>query len=129
MYRKSPSKIWRKRKSKYRLEGNKFGSDQYYPPVNVVPGTLNTNLKPVTMPQKAKLVTWSEVKVAPEGFEGQTPYAVGILEFDNGERLTGQIVDVDFTSLQKGDVLYPTFRKIFEDGDDGVIQYGLKWSR
>jgi hypothetical protein len=73
-------------------------------------------------------VTWSIVRVAPEGFENQTPYAVGILELENGQRLTGQIIDVDYNSLKKGDTLFATFRKIYEDGDKGVIEYGLKWS-
>lgn len=130
MHRKSPAKLWRKSKNVYRLVGNKSLSSgkEYYPPINYEEGN-DKGFADIEMPPKAKLVTWSIVRVAPSGFENQLPYAVAIMEFDNGERVTGQIVDTDIHLLQKGDILYPTFRKMYEDGHDGIIHYGIKWSK
>lgn len=132
MHKKSPSKIWRNSQHKYRLVGNKSKNTHkdYYPPVKVVPGTIDSNFEYQELPEKGKLVTWSIVRVAPNGFEGNVPYVIAIIELENGERLTSQVVDIeDFDKLNKGDALYPSFRKIYEDGKDGVIHYGLKWSR
>lgn len=131
MHRKSPSKIWRKSKKVYRLMGSKSltNGKEFYPPVGFDPHDNNSKFEPVEMPSKAKLVSWSIARVAPSGFEDLTPYAVGILEFENGERVTGQIVDIDFDSLKKNQIFYPIFRKMFTDGHDGIIHYGVKWTR
>lgn len=129
--RKSPSKIWRKQVSKYTLTGSKFKKtgDSYYPPRYVDPKDHSNESKPVLFEESAKLVTWSIVHSAPEGFERFVPYIIGILEFKNGQRITAQIVDVSIEDLKKGDILHPTFRKVSEDGHDGVINYGLKWTK
>ncbi|MBD3362654.1 transcriptional regulator [Candidatus Dojkabacteria bacterium] len=131
MHKKSPSKIWRKFKSRYLLIGSKSKKTDkaYYPPVFVEPENSNTEFEAYRFENEAKLITWSEVNAPPAGFEDMKPYIVGILEFKNGERITTQIVDVDYNKLQKGDVFIPTFRKYFEDGKDGIIHYGLKWTK
>jgi len=131
MYQKSPSKIWRKRKNIYNLIGSKSKKtgNVFYPPIRFEQEVNNIDFEEFEFVQKAKLVTWSIVRSAPAGFENFVPYVVAILELENGEKLTSQIVDVDVESLGKGDILYPTFRKIFEDGNAGVIQYGLKWTK
>jgi uncharacterized OB-fold protein len=82
MYRRSPSKIWRKRQNIYRLVGSKSNktNKSFYPPIQVEPGTDNTKFKPYEFPPKAKLVTWSVIRVGSAGFDRQTPYVIGILE-------------------------------------------------
>jgi hypothetical protein len=130
MHNKSPSKIWRKKQNKYRLTGSKSHETgkTYYPPRHFEADSMNRKFDPDNIPEKATLITWSIVRVAPKGFDAQTPYVIAILELENGERLTGQIVDIeDFNILNKGDTLYSTFRKMYQDGEDGVIHYGLKW--
>lgn len=131
MHRKSPQKIWRKFKNRYALYGSKSKKTNkaYYPPLSVEPENGNTEFVPYQFKKQAKLVTWSLVEAPPDGFEDFTPYVVAILELGNGERLTTQIADADSDKLQKGDILYPTFRKYYEDGKDGVIHYGLKWTK
>lgn len=131
MHRKSPSKIWRKFGSRYSLIGSKskVTDKTYYPPVHVEPENGNTEFSEHQFKKSAKLVTWSRVDAAPSGFERYKPYIMAILELENGERLTTQVVDVDYDKLQKGDTLFPLFRKYFQDGDDGVIHYGLKWTK
>lgn len=131
MHRRSPSKLWRKFGSRYSLIGNKsnISGKSYFPPVNVEPENGNTELKIFYYKKEAKLVAWSTVQAAPEGFERYKPYIVAILELEDGERLTSQIVDVEVEKLKRGDILVPTFRKIYADGDDGIIHYGLKWTK
>ena len=47
----------------------------------------------VTLSDEGNLVTWTVIHVAPRGFLGQTPYIVGIVELDQGVRVTAQIAD------------------------------------
>jgi uncharacterized protein len=131
MHRKSPSKIWRNISRRYALVGSKSEETGkvYFPPISVEPENGNTKFKPEAFAKRATLITWSTVTSPPTGYEKYKPYIVAILELENGERLTSQIVDVEEATLQKGDVLFPTFRKFFEDGKDGVIHYGLKWTK
>ncbi len=74
-----------------------------------------------------KLITYTVIRVAPEGFEDQTPYAVGIAELDDGARLTAQVVDCDFSQLRVGLRVKLEFRKMHEDGAAGIIHYGYKF--
>jgi uncharacterized protein len=130
MYKKSPSKVWRKFNNRYSLTGvkSKETGKSYYPPV-LVEKTGNTEFAIEKIKKAGKLITWSQVTSPPEGFEDYKPYIIGIIEFENGERTTAQIVESEFTNLKYGDKLVPVFRKYFEAGDDGIIHYGLKWRR
>ena len=131
MHRKSPAKIWRKFPHRYSLVGSKSNETKrtYYPPILVEPLTENKQFTEEKMPKRAKLVSWSLVHSPPEGHERLKPYVVGILEFPNGEKFTTQLVDVEHDKLSFGDIMIPVFRRIFVDGEDGVIHYGLKWTR
>ncbi len=76
---------------------------------------------------KGKLVTYTITHVAPEGFGDQVPYAVGIVELDEGIRLMAQITDCDLKTLKIGDRVVSKFRRIREEGKTGVIMYGYKF--
>jgi uncharacterized OB-fold protein len=131
MYQSSPIKIWRKYKSRYRLVGtvcNKCGK-KHYPPVMMCTKCFSTDLQQYEFKSSAKLITWSSISASPKGFEFNQPYIVGIIELEDGERVTTQIVDVEFENLKYGMELIPTFRKIFIDGEQGIIHYGIKFTK
>ncbi len=65
--------------------------------------------------------------MAPQQFVDQAPFAVGIVELEDGVRLTGQIVDCDFEKVKIGQAVKLEFRKIYDVGDSGVICYGYKF--
>ena len=52
--------------------------------------------------------------------------AVGIVEMDDGVRLTTQIVDADLEEVKIGMPVKMEFRRIYEEGDAGTICYGVK---
>ena len=72
-----------------------------------------------------KLFSFSIIHYAPQIFEKQVPYAVGIIELDEGVKITSQIVD--FENLQVGARMEYCVRKIYADGDAGIIHYGIKF--
>lgn len=82
--------------------------------------TLNPYLNKV-----GKLIVWTKIHVAPEGFEHQTPYLVGIVQLE-GERLPLQIVDCHEEDLKINQKVKVVIRKIGKVKSEDVIEYGLK---
>ncbi len=72
-----------------------------------------------------KLLVWTKIFVAPEGFEHQTPYLVGIVQFD-GEKLPLQIIDCEEKDLKINKLVKIVIRKIGKVKSEDVIEYGLK---
>ena len=76
-----------------------------------------------------KLLVWTKIFVAPVGFEHQTPYLVGIVQFDppaGGERMPLQIVDCEEKDLKVNLKVKIVIRKIGKVKSEDVIEYGLK---
>lgn len=80
-----------------------------------------------------KLLVWTKIFVAPEGFEHQTPYLVGIIQFDPstssgqvGEKIPAQIVDCEEEQLKINQKVRIVIRKIGKAKSEDVIEYGLK---
>ncbi len=55
-----------------------------------------------------------------------TPYVLAIVQLDEGPRLTAQIV-CDPLDVKIGMRVRSVFRKLGEEGQDGVIYYGTKF--
>ncbi len=72
-------------------------------------------------------MTYTVIHTPPHKFEDQAPYAMGIVELDDGARITGQIVDCEFGDLAVGMPVKIEFRKIFSEGESGIICYGYKF--
>jgi hypothetical protein len=131
MHKSSPAKIWRKFNNRYKIIGvqcqncNKI----YYPPVENCEQCGSSDLIQREFIAKAKLITWSVVYAAQDGFEDNLPYIIAIVELEEGERITTQLVDIDIKDLKYGLDLLPTFRKVYAAGDDGIIHYGIKFTK
>ena len=52
---------------------------------------------------------------------------MGVVELENGLKLTAQVVDIDFDRLKVGLPVRAEFRRISDDGQAGVIAYGYKF--
>lgn len=73
-----------------------------------------------------KLIVWTKIFVAPSGFEHQTPYLVGIVQFNDGERKPLQIVDCLEERLKVNQKVVTVIRKIGKAKSEDVIEYGVK---
>ena len=49
---------------------------------------------------KENLLTYTIIRVASDKFFGTTPFAVGIVELNDGVKVTTQIADVNFDQLE-----------------------------
>jgi uncharacterized OB-fold protein len=51
---------------------------------------------------KGKLLTFSVIHIAPPQFQDLTPYAVGIIQLENGAKIPGMITAIPQEQLRKG---------------------------
>jgi uncharacterized OB-fold protein len=125
----NPSRYWREIPQRYRLEAAKCKQcgAVSFPPRLVCSSCRAREFETVTLADKGKIFTYTIIRVPPQPFADQAPYAVGIIELDDGARLTGQIVDCRFEDLKIGGRVRIEFRKVFQEGEAGVIYYGYKF--
>lgn len=125
----NPSKYWREIPQRYRLEAGKCTKCGFiaFPPRLVCPQCGNRKFEKTKLADSGTILTFTIIRVPPHQFEDQAPYAVGIAELDDGVRLTAQIVDCDSGVLKIGMRVRIEFRKIYEEGEAGLIYYGYKF--
>ncbi len=125
----TPARFWREIPQRYRLEAGECRNCGYvaFPPRLVCPACQGRQFETIRLADAGKILTYTTIRVPPQPFVDQAPYAVGIVELDDGVKLMGQIVDCDFEELKTGRRVKIEFRKIFQDGESGVIYYGYKF--
>jgi len=72
------------------------------------------------------IISWSLIRVPPDGFNDQAPYPIAIVELENGSRILSQVVDWKTDSLKPGQKVKTVVRRTIETTQDGVIPYGIK---
>lgn len=125
-------RFWREIPNRYNLIGTKCGNCNkvLFPPRYICPYCRRMGkLEPYKLSRRGKIVTYSVVRAGAEGFEEQVPYILAIVELDDGPRLTTQIADCGPNEIKIGDEVELTFRRVSEDGKDGVIYYGFKFKK
>jgi uncharacterized OB-fold protein len=112
---------------RYRLEAAKCAScgKIYYPPRRVCP-CGGREFETVELPNTGKVVTYTIIRVGPSDFVEEVPYGLGIVELDGGVRLMAQLVDVPLEEIKTGMPVRLEFRKIYQEGEAGIICYGHK---
>ena len=123
-----PARSWRAFPQTYRLEAarcKKCGKVSY-PPRLVCNKCHGREFEHFNMKRTGKVVTHTVIRTPSDEFSGEAPFAVGIVEMDDGARLTTQIVDVPFEEIKIGLPVKLEFRRSYSEGDAGIIQYGHK---
>ena len=125
-------RFWREKSARYNLEGKQCGncSKVFFPPREMCTDCHRLSIgkmKPINFRGEGEIITWTVVHNAPPAFEMQVPYILAIIRLDEGTCLTGQIVDAEPEDLAIGKRVHAVFRKISEDGSNGIINYGCKF--
>ncbi|MGB8952118.1 MAG: Zn-ribbon domain-containing OB-fold protein [Candidatus Aminicenantales bacterium] len=125
----TPSRNWREIPQRYRLEAGKCKKCGFicFPPRLVCPQCGSREFEPVKLVEQGKVMTFTIIRVPPHQFADQAPYAVAIVELDDGVKLMGQVVDSDFEDLKIGKRVKIEFRKISQEGESGILYYGYKF--
>ncbi len=119
--------FWRLKKSRYSLVGSRCATcgSLFFPPKTLCPACRRKGkLEDYSFSGKGEIVSYTVIRVPPEGFE--SPYTIAIIRLDEGPTVSGQVVD-EPEKVGIGKRVRAVFRKISEDGTSGLIHYGTKW--
>ena len=122
------ARSWREYPKRYRYEAavcDKCG--KWFFPARVVCDACGAReFTTKAMQRTGKILTHTIIRVAPAPFVDQAPYAVAVVEMDDGPRITTQVVDWREGQLATGQQVKLEFRRITSDGAAGPINYGYK---
>ena len=122
------AKSWRAYPQTYRLEAARCTKCEkvFFPPRLVCSKCGSREFTQFEMKRTGKVLTHTIIRTPSDEFSGEAPFAVGIIQLDDGGRLTTQIADVDFDQLKIGMPVKLEFRRQYSEGDAGIIHYGHK---
>jgi uncharacterized OB-fold protein len=81
----------------------------HLPPRPLCDSCYSKDLEWIEISPKGKLLTYTVIHVAPAQFQEMAPYAVGIVQFENGSRLPGMIRGVPMEQIKIGMLLTMDF--------------------
>ncbi len=125
----TPARYWREIPQRYRLEANKCSGcgKIFFPPRLICNECQSQEMEKTKLVETGKVLTYTIIRVPPHQFVDQAPYAVGIVELDDGVKIMGQVVDCDFEDIKIGMKVKIEFRKLFDVGESGILCYGYKF--
>lgn len=121
---------WRKIPQRYNLVGTQCVTcgTYYFPPRIICPKCRRKGkMKEHKFCGEGEVLTYTIIYSPPEGFENIKPYLLAIIKLKEGPSLTAQIIDCKIDDVKIGSKVKSVFRKIVEEGDEGVILYGYKF--
>ncbi len=121
---------WRLKAQRYRLVGEVCGQGhKVFPPRDVCPDCHGEAKIPFVFSGKGTIYSSTVIFEAPSNFEGNTPYQVALVQLEEGPMITAQITDLEDPTkpIEIGTAVEMVTRKISEDGDQGLINYGYKF--
>ncbi|MDO8869460.1 MAG: Zn-ribbon domain-containing OB-fold protein [Methanobacteriaceae archaeon] len=123
-------RAWRHIPQRYNLIGSKCAQcgTVFFPSRIICPECRRKGqLEDIQLTGKGKIFTYSVITTPTDEFKEIAPYVVAIVELEEGAKVTTQIVDCNPEDVKIGDEVEMVFRRIREEGKDGVISYGFKF--
>ncbi len=122
------ARVWRETNARYLNEISRCRGcgRTHYPPRKICDRCGKREMDSGRMAESGKVLTWSVIRVAPPAFAQEVPYAVAVVEMDDGTRLTCQLADVDLDRIAAGMRIRLEFRKVRQYGRTGIIAYAYK---
>lgn len=123
------AKHWREIPERYRLEAGKCKKcgEILFPGRLICPVCKHTGFDTINLSGSGKIHTHTVIHTASPGFEDIAPYAVAIVELDEGVKILGQITDCNPKEIKTGDRVIAKFRRMNEEGKTGMIMYSYKF--
>ncbi len=126
---KASAQAWRRINSSYNLVGNecKRCGTRYFPPRIVCRKCgRESQMHEKQFSGNGKVYSFTRIYVPAEAFKNAAPYTVGIIELDEGPRVAGHIIG-NGKKVEVGSSVKSVFRKMYADGDEGIIHYHFKF--
>lgn len=77
--------------------------------------------------QKGKILQWTIIRIPAKSFMDQAPYPVVIVKMQNGENMTGQLVDWQQNDLVVGKEVVSVLRRLRTEQKEDIIYYNIKF--
>ena len=74
----------------------------HLPPRPLCDNCYSKEFEWVTVSGKGKLITYTVINIAPQQFQDLTPYAVGIIQLENGLKIPGMVQGIPQDQLKIG---------------------------
>ena len=74
-----------------------------------------------------KIVTWTKIFSPGNDHKNYSPYLVSMVEFEDGEKTYGQLVDTISENIHAGAQVEGVLRKLQEPTKNEIITYGVKF--
>jgi uncharacterized protein len=129
VHKSSVPLFWRLQKHRYALLGSRCTtcSQAFMPPKTFCPECRRSGkIEDFHFSGNGKISSYTIIRIPPEGFEVYTPYTVAVIDLDEGASISGQVIG-DINRVEVGKRVRPVFRKLMEDGKEGIIHYGVKF--
>ena len=127
------SRIWRETEYRYNLIGYRCKNcgNSYFPPRDICPKCHRESIgkmEKVKFSGNGEVMSYTVVHDAPPSFKRQVPYVLALIRLSEDPVITAQIVDSPEENIEIGTKVHMVFRKIRQDGDSGIIEYGYKFA-
>lgn len=128
------ARFWREIPQRYNLVGTKCITcdSVFFPPKVICPSCRRKSLgkmETCALKGTGTIESYTIIYAPPPHFEGEEPYVMALIKMDEGCYLVGQIVDIELDEVSIGMRITSCFRRIYEDGNRGAIQYGYKFKK
>lgn len=129
-HRGSVPMSWRLAKHRYALIGTRCTGCKatHFPPRSVCKECGHEGMEKFAFSGKGKILSYTIIRAAPDGFERYSPYVVALVKLEEGPVVSAHVVGYNENEEMKiGAPVRMVFRKLYEDGSSGVINYGFKF--
>lgn len=126
----SPARVWRERGARLRLEGSRCKKCLriFYPPKPSCPYCGHRETESVELPKRGRVVSWAIEYTVPEGYRAEAPLIIALIELENGVKVLSTLVNVDPDKVYEGMEVEAEIRRLWVEGNEGLIVYGLKFA-
>ncbi|MBN1220174.1 MAG: Zn-ribbon domain-containing OB-fold protein [Anaerolineae bacterium] len=121
---------WRLNAQRYKLVGEVCPNCQgkIFPPRDVCPHCAQeASQPPFQFSGRGEVYSYTTVHNPPEGYEEGAPYTVALVKLEEGPLITAQLTDVANSAVEIGMPVEMTTRKLYTQGEEGLIIYGYKF--
>ena len=99
-----------------------------FPPRDVCPNCGGEAKEPYAFSGHGEVYSFTTVGDDPGWFRGNAPYAVALVQLDEGPMVTAQLTDLGDQMVEIGMPVEMVTRRIRSDGDErGMLVYGYKF--
>ncbi len=125
----APAGTWRRFNASYNLVGSKCENCGaiYFPPRIICKNCgRQSKMKDYKLSGNGEIYTFTTIHATTETFKTDTPYTIAVIKTDEGPLVEGHIVD-NGKEVKIGARVRMVFRKMFAEGDEGLIHYHYKF--